>query len=174
MDRKWLRRTGLDIEIAAAAGAGTPVLGICGGLQLLGNAIDDPDGVEGSGSGLGLLDVDTMYGRSKRAARMTATLPALDAPWSWLGDRTVSGYEIRLGETTARPGGRPSVAITGGLAFARGPVLGVSFHGLFEDEAVLAAFVGGVRPGRGLEEVFDQLADVVERHLDASWLLART
>ncbi|MGH9180375.1 MAG: cobyric acid synthase [Acidimicrobiales bacterium] len=171
-DLAWLRRRGLDRALVSAGGSGVAVLGICGGLQVLGHRLDDPAGVEGSATGLGLLGVDTAYGTAKRTTSVTATFDTLGPPWQWLSGRTVPGYEIRLG--TSEPlavGGAPGV-LPGGLGFATGNVLGVYLHGLFEDPGVLEAFTGRRAPA--LDDVFEHLADAVEAHFDLAWLHART
>ena len=167
-DLAWLRATGLDRDVVDAAGSGTPVLGICGGLQLLGHDIADPHGTDGSARGLALLDVDTVYRPAKRTTRTPISLPAMDEPWSWLGGRTVVAYEIRHGASTGRGRARP----LGDHGFVDGNVLGLHGHGVFEDRSVLSAFAGRSAPD--LEATFEQLADAVDTYLDGSWLLART
>ena len=173
-DATWLRERGIAVAVAEAARAGTPVLGICGGLQLLGRRLDDPAGVEGSGDGLGLLDVDTTYGRTKRATTTTVRFGAdLPSPWSWLRGREIRGYEIRHGTTV----GTASSAATddigeGPAAFVDGNVLGTTVHGIFEDVGVVQALTGN-DPG-DLEAVFDALADVLDRSVDTSWIEQRT
>jgi adenosylcobyric acid synthase len=167
-DLEWMRRTGLATAIVRAAGAGTPVLGICGGLQMMGTRIEDPAGVEGAAEGLALLPVVTRYGPLKRTTRTSMSFGPLAAPWSWLGGRHVSGYEIRHGST------RPLEDIGIGpdrLAFGRANLLGVYLHGLFEDPGVLESFTGSVPTG--LDATFDLLADAIEEHLDTAWLRAR-
>jgi adenosylcobyric acid synthase len=170
-DAAWLRARGLDHAVAQAAKAGTPVLGICGGLQLLGRRLDDPDGVEGGGDGLGLLDVHTTYARDKRTSGVRIRFAALPPPWSWLSGRTVAGYEIRHG-TTSGPAAPALVADgQGPVAYVDGNVLGTSVHGLFEDAGVVRALTG--RAPAPLESVFEGLADLVDRHLSLDWIRSR-
>jgi adenosylcobyric acid synthase len=171
-DVAWMRERGLADGVVRAAVAGTPVLGICGGLQLLGHGLVDPDGVEGSGRGLGLLEVDTIYGREKRTSRARMQFIDLPEPWTWLAGRTVEGYEIRHGTTR----GPAEIASAGGpadgaVAYVAGNVLGTTIHGLFEDVDVVRALTG--RLPATLDAVFDGLADLVDRHLSIPWIRAR-
>ena len=110
----------------------------------------------------------TRYRVQKRTVRTVVRFGPLAPPWSWLGARRVSGYEIRHG--TTRPLG-PVEIVPDGIAFGAGNVMGVTLHGLFEDPAVLEAFSGRTAPRLGA--TFEQLADAVEDHLDTSWLRSR-
>jgi adenosylcobyric acid synthase len=170
-DLEWLRRRGLDRAIAARLAAGKPILAICGGLQLLGERIEDPHGVEGGGDGLGLLPLVTSFARDKRTRRTATDFLELAPPWQSLSRLPVSGYEIRHGETTAT--GRVELALPDGRGFTAGPVLGVYLHGLLEDAEVIAALIGEA-PVRTLDDTFNELADAVERHLDLAGVEALT
>jgi len=167
-DLAWLRETGLAAAVTDAAQGGTAVLGICGGLQVLGLRIEDPDQVESAAQGLGLLPLVTHLEASKRTERTTFRTGPLAPPWSWLGGRQIAGYEIRHGVTRAP---REVQLAPDGRVFGRDNVLGVYVHGLLEDPAVLLAFAGAV--GTTLETTCDELADAVDRHLDTTWLLRR-
>jgi len=145
------------------AAAGEPVLGICGGLQLLGERIEDPHGVDGASNGLGHLPLITTFARDKLTRRTATRFGKLARPWHTLAGLSFSGYEIRHGRT--RVTGNVSPALPDGLGFARGPVLGIYLHGLLEDSAAVAALLGDA-PARTLEATFDELADAVEGHLD--------
>ncbi|WP_069109398.1 cobyric acid synthase [Jiangella alba] len=161
-DLAWLRASGLDAAVVAAARAGVRVLGVCGGLQLLGRRLEDPYGVDGSGDGLGLLPLTTTFARDKLVQRGSLTLPALDPPWAALSGLPVSGYEIRQGRTVDASGTDVVLAVDGNVA-------GWYPHGWFEDEAVLQALFGA-RPTRTLDATFERLADVVEAHVDTGVL----
>ncbi|MGA2836770.1 MAG: cobyric acid synthase [Acidimicrobiales bacterium] len=167
-DLAWLVGTGLAGTVCDAAGEGTPVLGICGGLQMLGHRVEDPDGVEGEADGLGLLPIVTRYASAKRTVHSSVDVGPLAPPWSWLTGRRVSGYEIRHGVT--RECGELEVA-RDGRCFGRSNVFGLHLHGLFEDPAVLSAFAGTA--ATSLDTTLDQLADAMERHVDTAWLLRR-
>ena len=143
--------------------AGDRVLGICGGLELLGGPIDDPAGVDGSATGLGLLPVRTTFRSEKRTERVETAFAPLAEPWHALSRLDVRGYEIRHGDVS--PTAHATEATAGGRGFVAGSVLGLTLHGALESPDVLAALVGA-RPARALESVFDGLADLVEERLD--------
>jgi adenosylcobyric acid synthase len=154
-DLAWLRSTGMGDAIRQTAHAGVRVLGICGGLQLLGRTVDGQ-------AGLGLLPVDTVLADDKLVRRRTARFAELPEPWRPLAGRRVSGYEIRQGRTTSTS---DADALDGGLGFVEAGVLGVYLHGLLEDPDVVEALTGN-RPRVAMDDVFDGLADVLDRHLD--------
>jgi adenosylcobyric acid synthase len=162
-DLAWLRYSGLDAAITARAARSERVLAICGGLQLLGERIDDPHGIDGNGEGLGLLPLQTTFAREKSTRHTVTRFTELNSPWRSISQLPIAGYEIRHGETTTRGAVEP--ALPDDLGFARGAVLGVYLHGLLEDPRVVTALLGE-RPARTLENTFDDLADAVERHLD--------
>ena len=162
-DLAWVRERGLDRVIAERAVRGERVLAICGGLELLGGAIEDPAGVDGSGTGLGLLPVRTVFRAEKRTEPVDAVFGVLPEPWAELSGVRVRGYEIRHGEIL--PTGPAREAIRDGRGFVAGAVLGLTLHGVLESPEVVAALVG-LRPTRSLDSVFDGLADLVDEHLD--------
>jgi len=162
-DLDWLRTSGLAARVRAAAAAGLPVIGICGGLQMLGVRLVDEAGVDGTREALGLLPVETVFGAGKRTESVRVRFPRLAAPFEALAGIEVDGYEIRHGETTALADGAP------GTVFQSGAVLGLATHGVLGSPAVLEALVGR-RPTRGLDEVFERLADLVEVRLDVAAL----
>jgi adenosylcobyric acid synthase len=155
----------LDEKVRESAKAGTPVLGICGGLQMLGRRVDAVEGVEGSSDGLGVLAVSTTLEREKQTKTASVSFPTMTAPWEWLSDQSVTGYEIHHGVTTALDALSMSDQR---LFFGSESVLGVYFHGLFENAAVLQAFAG--QPQGDREAAFELLADIVEEYLDTSFL----
>jgi adenosylcobyric acid synthase len=165
-DLAWLRATGIADALTTHE---APLLGICGGLQMLGRRLEDPHGVDGSAEALGLLPVVTRFERTKTTRETMARFGGLAHPWAGLSGREVRGYEIRHGETTAD--GDAVEAVGDGLGFASGRVLGISFHGLFEDAAAVHSLLGAM-PERSLEHAFDLLADAVEQHLDLDAVLA--
>ena len=172
-DLAWLRVQGLDSAIAAHAGQGGTVLGVCGGLQMLGEALIDLERIDGNGPGLGLLPLVTLFEPAKTVRHTAARFDALAAgPWSKLSGVQVSGYEIHHGQTAQHPAmaalGDVAREVITGLAWQnlRGNVLGLYLHGLFEDAAALQALFGspGGAPVRTLDAVFDGLADALEAH----------
>ena len=172
-DLAWLRERGLDRPIGEHAASGRPVLGICGGLQMLGHTVSDPEGVEGPAGaeapGLGLLDVATVFGPEKVLA-----LPHGSA----LGEE-VRGYEIHHGRVTRGPAAEE---FPGGAA--AGAVFGTMWHGSLESDGFRRAWLGlaaaaagtaytpsGVCFAERREARFELLADLVEEHLDVDALL---
>ena len=189
-DLAWLRQQGLDQHIARHAEHGGAVLGICGGLQMLGEALIDPHGIDGNAPGLGLLPVVTVFAADKTVrhtqTRFDAALAPGDTPWPqtpWraLAGVSLQGYEIHHGLTQphaamAAGGNLARSVMPNGLAWCNpaGNVLGLYLHGLFEDARVLQALFGARGAGQvpTLETVFDGLADFIENHFAAGVLQA--
>jgi adenosylcobyric acid synthase len=172
-DLAWLRAQGLDRAIAHHAHAGGAVLGICGGLQMLGEALIDTQAIDGNGPGLGLLPLVTAFEPAKTVRRTRARFGELQGRWSALSGVEVQGYEIHHGRTSQHPAmaaGLP--AMPDGLAWRneQGNVLGVYLHGLFEQPAVVQALFGAAVPT--LDSVFDGLADFIDLHFEPG-LIAR-
>lgn len=166
-DLAWLRDRGFPLALTRHRRAGGRILGICGGLQMLGAAIEDPFGIDGNAVGLGWLPLRTRFAQDKITRPARARFAGLPPPWSALTGIEVAGYEIRHGVSApARP---LAEAVPGGLGYADGPVLGVYLHGMFESPAVRAALFGWAGTG-GLAATFDLLADAVEQHLDRALL----
>ncbi|MBY6066872.1 cobyric acid synthase [Leisingera aquaemixtae] len=174
-DLNYLRAQGWDIDIQAHYRRGGHVLGLCGGYQMLGKTIDDPEGVDGRPGkvdGLGLLDVHTVMAGEKRVTLTEAVTRD--------GNLPVSGYEIHMGRTTGADCARAWLSINGrpeGAASADGRVKGSYLHGLFSEDAfrasVLASLGHESQAGYedGVEEVLDALADHLERYMDLDQLL---
>ncbi len=167
-DLAWLRSRGLDRAVTDHVRRGRPLLGVCGGFQMLGRTITDPTGVEAEpgarADGLGLLDVHTDF-----TAEKTLALPhgrALGAP--------AHGYQIHHGQVTVGDGAEE---FPGGAR--AGNVFGTMWHGSLEGDAFRAAFLAetlgrepsGTRFGDARERRLDLLADLAERHLDVDALL---
>ena len=173
-DLAWLRQQGLDRAVAAHAGQGGAVLGICGGLQMLGEALIDTEGVEpmglGNAPGLGLLPLVTSFEREKTVRSAQARFGQLCGLWAALSGVAVRGYEIHQGQTAQHPGmaakGDVAREVLPGLGWqnAAGIVLGVYLHGLFEDPRVLQTLFGAKVPT--LETVFEGLADFIGQHFE--------
>ncbi|NSY38348.1 cobyric acid synthase [Leisingera sp. ANG59] len=174
-DLNYLRAQGWDIDIQAHYRRGGHVLGLCGGYQMLGKTIDDPEGVDGRPGkvdGLGLLDVHTVMAGEKRVTLTEAVTRD--------GNLPVSGYEIHMGRTTGADCSRAWLSIGGrpeGAASADGRVKGSYLHGLFSEDAfrasVLASLGHESQAGYedGVEETLDALADHLERYMDLDQLL---
>jgi len=171
-DLAWLRAQGLGDAIARHAAAGRGVLGVCGGLQMLGDALVDLHGVDGHVQGLGLLPLVTQFERDKHLADAQVRFGELSGCWSALSGLEARGYEIRQGRTQARPGASVEVALTNArgeaIGWQKGSVLGVYAHGLFESGAVLQSLFG--HAARSLDTVFDGLADFIDFHFSPGTL----
>ena len=172
-DLAWLRAQGLDAALVAHVARGGRVLGVCGGLQLLGRTLADPEGHDGEAfeqrEGMGLLDLHTRFEAGKRLVAGAVRFGCVAAPWAALEGVPAQGYEIRCGRTSAGAA-RPVLFDAAGQAIGwqQGGVLGLYAHGLFESPAVLRALFGAAVPT--LEQAFDRLADAVEAHLDPGLL----
>lgn len=175
-DLAHFRAQGWDIDLAAHIRRGGHVLGICGGYQMLGQTIADPDGIEGparSVAGLGHLDVATVMQPHKRLALSQAVYRAT-------GDK-VSGYEIHMGDTTGPDCARAWLSLDGrgeGAASPNGRIMGCYLHGLFSADAFRSAFfaqlgkpVAAYGYDAQVEKTLDALADHLEQHLDIDALL---
>ncbi len=176
-DLAWLRAQGLAAAIERHAAHGGRVLGLCGGLQMLGEQMTDPDGVDGTARGLGLLPLHTRFESAKLLRRTRACFGDLRGAWSGLAGLRFDGYEIRHGRTRPVDGAAGTAAALRNeageaIGWQRGSVLGLYLHGLFEAPAVLRALFG--REARTLDSVFEGLADFVDRHFEpgALWRLA--
>ncbi|MEZ5776858.1 MAG: cobyric acid synthase [Paracoccaceae bacterium] len=175
-DLSFLRQQGWDIDLAAHVRRGGSVLGICGGYQMLGRSIADPDGIEGAPgetAGLGLLDVRTVMTPDKRLTRTSATHAATGAP--------MVGYEIHIGQTEGADCRRPFAHVADqpdGATSADGRIMGSYLHGMFAGDAFRAAFLrrfGATATGhyrQSVEDTLDALADHMSAHLDIDALLA--
>jgi adenosylcobyric acid synthase len=174
-DLAWLRERGLDRALARRAERGLPLLGVCGGYQMLGKRIvDQVESGAGEVEGLGLLPVETVFAADKVLAN-----PRGHAPW--LGGAQAAGYEIHHGRTR-RFGGEPLLLGDGGEDGCRaGAVLGTSWHGLLEGDRLRRALLGWVAGSRGLrwlpgerpfaevrEARLDALGDLVAEHADTA------
>jgi adenosylcobyric acid synthase len=168
-DLERLRRTGLGRALQHRAASGRPILGICGGYQLLGESIEDEvESSRGRVAGLGVLPVRTHFEREKLLRRRTGRSP-------WL-DTDASGYEIRHGRI-ARHGGAPLIDPDEGCV--AGAVIGTSWHGVLEHDEfrrallrrVSPAFVPGIAPFAAAREArLDVLGDLIADHLDTERL----
>jgi adenosylcobyric acid synthase len=176
-DLQHFRDQGWDIDLQAHVRRGGRVLGICGGYQMLGHDIHDPEGIEGppcSVVGLGLLDVTTVMTPHKHLTEVSGTHSASQTP--------ITGYEIHIGETTGPDTRRAWIALDGraeGAASDDGRIQGCYLHGLFGADAFRAAYLSalGSPPSpqdydASVETTLDALAAHLEQHMDVDALLA--
>lgn len=176
-DLAFLRAQGWDIDIAAHLRRGGRVMGLCGGYQMLGRSVDDPDGIEGPAGrvdGLAHLDVETVLAGDKTLTQVTARSALFDTP--------VSGYEIHIGRTDGADRQRPLLTLEGraeGAMSASGQVSGTYIHGIFADNDFRRAFLDDLAFSRGrkgqfakvdfdlrVDAVLDELAANMAENLD--------
>ena len=176
-DLRWVWESGMGAAIRARAATGAPVVGLCGGYQMLGTSVTDPLRIEGGGEvpGLGLLELHTTLGAEKTTRLARGRWIATSAPFSSLRDRDVSGYEIHHGQTRLGARAEPLLEIEGEPAGAwAGAVWGCYLHGIFADDALRTLWLSALRSGppsqlrweEHLERELDRLADAVESALD--------
>jgi adenosylcobyric acid synthase len=186
-DLRHIQAIGLARRLRDLASAGTPVLGICGGYQMLGARMLDPEGVESRESevdGLGLLPVTTTFTRKKRTCRVEGHVTAAAGALGAAAGQRVVGYEIHMGVTdgSASPAirlerrlGEPVEDVDGGMD-ERGVVAGTYIHGLFANVGLRRAMLDWLARRKGLtlsygedatrEAAYDRLAEVVRSSLD--------
>jgi len=175
-DLKALHEAGFDIDIAAHLRRGGAVLGLCGGYQMLGRAIHDPEGIEGApgtAPGLGLLDVETTLASEKRLEPVTGTT---------FNGAPVAGYEMHMGTTDGPDCARAFAKLSDGTSEgAMAPdrrIIGTYMHGLFADDRQRAAWLAQFGSGSpqiayesAVNAILDRLAAHLEAHLDVDRLL---
>ncbi len=175
-DLKFFQSQGWDIDLKAHHRRGGHILGICGGYQMLGRTISDPEGVEGppgTVEGLGYLDVETVLTLQKSTVAASGTHVASGAP--------VSGYEIHVGRTQGPDCGSPMMLLAGarpdGAVSPDGQVSGTYVHGLFTGDAFRAAYLDafGTRSeltyDRDIDRILEDLAEHLAKSLDIDALL---
>jgi adenosylcobyric acid synthase len=192
-----MRSQGWDIDVLAHVRHGGRVLGICGGYQMLGRSISDPDGIEGSPRtlpGLGLLDVETVMTGDKTLRDVSGTLVGMAshgaAPHgvasrgvAYGADVPFAGYEMHVGSTTGAGASRPFLRFsdesTDGAVSTDGRIAGCYVHGLFGVTAARAALLSaiGAAPSQHdhaarVDAALDEIAGELERCLDIEALAA--
>ena len=178
-DLAWMRSQGLDAAVVAHANAGRRVLGICGGLQMLGEALIDLHGVDGNAAGLGLLPLTTLFEAEKKVQPTKLVIPELQAPWQALSGVTLTGYEIHHGQTRLRADMQaaaqtPAQELLPGMLWQGGnpAVIGSYLHGMFENASLIHALFGHDAPS--LDQVFERLAQGVTQWFDSAAFASKT
>ena len=177
-DLVWLRESGMAHAVLQAHQQNIPIVGICGGYQMLGETIiDEVESGLGTLPGLGLLDTVTHFAQRKTTTQVTATMSS---------GLPVRGYEIHMGETTLNGGCRSVMQlqkhgenVADGAVTADGRVFGTYLHGLFDSDGFTRALINGLRERKGLalldpafqyaqykSQQFDLLADAMRQHID--------
>ncbi|OUN85304.1 cobyric acid synthase CobQ [Flavonifractor sp. An52] len=184
-DLRWLRQSGLESAILKHAAKGGAVVGICGGYQMLGSTVSDPDGVEGGGTlaGLGLLPSETVFQGEKTRTQVTGTFAAADGIFAPMAGVAFEGYEIHMGKTESDAPPLVSFTTQTGEAHTDGlsnrNVWGCYVHGIFDKAGVASALVNCLLKAKGLEgqaasvdwqeyaqRQYDKLADGLRASLD--------
>jgi len=188
-DLHFLRDTGLADAIIRLNVSGTPVMGICGGYQMLGKRLDDPYGVESSEDstqGLQLLDMVTVFNREKTTTQVKGMVSINKGILSEAGEKEIEGYEIHMGESVENKEESPfrilqtpdgKAGYTDGTINTEGTVLGTYIHGIFNNDGFRAGFLDSLRKYHRLpvhkaynveekEKEYDKLADLVRNSLD--------
>lgn len=189
-DLLWMRQNGLEAKILQQAKAGKIVFGVCGGYQMLGETISDPEGIEWKGTvrGMGLLPVDTVFGTEKERTRVTGCFHKIEGKLKALSGVEVEGYEIHMGTSELRGSTQDLTKIVNTLENAEGKtegaqkenVYGTYMHGIFDGGEVVKTIVAEILKEKGLdsskvtsfcmeeykEKQYDALADAVRVSCD--------
>ena len=189
-DLLWMRENGLEALILKAAANGKVIFGICGGYQMLGETLSDPDHVEAGGSirGMGLLPMDTVFADGKTRTRVNGTFCEVGGALDCLTGTKLSGYEIHMGVSTLKDGVASMTQIedfvkkdgTKADGAQHGNVYGTYVHGVFDKEDVAKAVIRGIGRMKGIdtenitgvdfqafkETQYDILAAELRKHLD--------
>lgn len=170
-DLKWMRQNGLEAEILKSASRGTPVFGICGGLQMLGRKISDPYNTESGGeiAGLGLLPIETVFAKDKTRIQTAGSFVGIDGIFAGLNGLSYRGYEIHMGQSDS------SAAV-----IQSGNIYGSYIHGIFDENGIAQSIIEALCRRRGIdfdenavfdvhsyrEAQYDKLAAAVRESLD--------
>lgn len=188
-DLLWMRQNGLEAAILKQADQGKIIFGVCGGYQMLGQTLSDPEGVEAGGEikGMGLLPMDTVFKENKTRTRVTGTFREIKGPLSLLSGTELEGYEIHMGTTSLSDGAESLVKISDQVTGTarldgayRDNVYGSYVHGIFDKEEVAKKIVEAIGAKKGIdvsemnsvdftqfkENQYDLLAQGLREHLD--------
>lgn len=189
-DLLWMRQSGLEAKVIRHSGTGKLVFGICGGYQMLGEEIMDPDGVEyrGAVKGMGLLPVRTVFEPQKTRTRVTGSFQNMSGILSCFNQVEIEGYEIHMGTTSFTGEGRHILTLKEGIqkedckldGAAKENIWGCYVHGVFDRPEAAEAFTRVLLKQKGLkpdavravnlsaykEEQYDKLAEIIRENLD--------
>lgn len=189
-DLQWMRESGMEAAVLKQAAEGKVIFGICGGYQMLGETLADPEGVEAGGSmkGMGLLSMDTVFASEKTRTRVSGVFQNVAGDLQELSGTVLEGYEIHMGVSTLREGSGTLTMIQDHAATTEQKndgaycknVYGTYVHGVFDKEEVAKAVVAALGRKKGIntdeitgvdfqefkETQYDILADALREHLD--------
>ena len=198
-DLTYLKNSGLADEIKALAAKGTPVIGICGGNQMLGTAIYDPHHMEGDieeSEGLGLVNSTTTMKDQKTTHQVTFDVDNLQFLNGQFSGSELVGYEIHMGDTTPNDESvkrcftitkrsESAIEVVDGFIDGQHQVMGTYIHGVFDNDDFRRFIINQLRLRKGLEEMpvvfhyfehknnaYNRLADIVEEHLDMDYIMS--
>ena len=181
-DLRWLRESGMESAIKKFA-SHAPVFGICGGYQMLGKAIHDPEKVEEGGSirGMELLDMETVLKKEKHTTQVQGYFGKVEGEFSILSFMKISGYEIHMGESACGRDAKPLVQYVDGSTdgIQQGNICGSYVHGIFDEGNIAYEIVQMLAEKKGIrlsmeakdyhafkESQYDKLADMIREHMD--------
>lgn len=183
-DLKWLRQSGIEAAILKMLKAETLLFGICGGYQMMGERVEDPDGVEGEGTlkGMGVLPMVTCFEKEKIRTRVEGEIAKLPGKWQSLSGKKVSGYEIHMGKSYFTDDKACAFTQLNGISEGcfKENVMGTYLHGIFDEEEFREAFVELLCKKKGIdfgkvqtisykeykEQQYDNLAAILRESLD--------
>ncbi len=176
-DLKWMRQNGIEAMVKKMSEK-VPVFGICGGFQMLGESVSDPESVEEGGniSGMGLLDTKTVLRSEKTRTRLTGKINTLDGSFSNLSDLEFEGYEIHVGESVSNGNTLSDTVISD----KSGRVYGTYVHGIFDKKGIAKAVIDALAREKNViidddglmdyasfkEKEYERMADILREHLD--------
>lgn len=188
-DMLWMRQNGLEAKVIRHSNAGKLVFGICGGYQMLGREITDPEGVEGKGTvqGMGLLPIQTIFEQEKTRTRVQGEFCQMEGLLEGLSGVGIEGYEIHMGSTILMEG-EPILVLSDEVrdgavkmdGAAHGNIYGCYVHGIFDRPEVARGLICALLKQKGLDEAdirtvdlaaykeqqYDKLADIIRESLD--------
>ena len=191
-DLRWLRQSGLEAAILKCHEKGIFLMGICGGFQMLGQTLSDPEHAEDGGTlrGMGLLETETVFRSQKQRSQTAGVISGVSGMLESLSGCPVTGYEIHMGETVCTGNGVPFVHLQDGRAdgcvSADGTVCGTYLHGIFDAPEFSAKLVQLLLEKKGIsgtavpqldfaarkEQEYDKLADLLRKNLDMEQIYA--
>ncbi len=190
-DLLWMRQNGLEAVVQKLSESGTIVFGVCGGYQMLGQVIEDPDGVEiengGAFKGMGLLPITTVFAEEKHRTQVTGTFHTMQGPLSRLSGAVFKGYEIHHGMASYEEGVEPITFLSNGQpdgAQNGKNVYGCYIHGVFDEQEVAKGIISALLERKGMNpdtvevidreefknQQYDILADAVRKNMDMEML----